>query len=271
MTNTARNPSAVSVFNFQSSPIRTVLRDGQPWFVASDICKALGYANPSKAVADHLDDDERSHEQLDRSRMGSKAVVINESGLYALVLRSRKPEARKFAKWVTAEVLPAIRKTGSYALPVAASKPAPKALPNGLSIDQRDVIKSLVRSRVLELPHEKQAKAAIMLWSSLKSKFGCSYKEIQPAQFTEAVSLVARAVLEGELMPREAAADTSMLPEAQAREIKDRLNRLGSMFHPFSDQFADVMGVMRCLRGLHPRMGMQEAGYRRVISLEQPR
>lgn len=103
-----------SVFQFNAHNVRIITRDGFPWFVASDVCTALGYANTSKAIADHLDSDERSHEQLDRSRMGSKAVIISESGLYALVLRSRKPEARKFAKWVTKEVLPAIRRTGSY-------------------------------------------------------------------------------------------------------------------------------------------------------------
>lgn len=117
-----------STFNFGDHAIRVIVRDGAPWFVATDVCAALGYVNPSKAVADHLDDDERSHEQLDRSRMGSKAIVINESGLYALVLRSRKPEARKFAKWVTSEVLPSIRKTGGYAKPTADADRANKAL-----------------------------------------------------------------------------------------------------------------------------------------------
>ncbi|QJP49303.1 hypothetical protein HKJ31_00920 [Xylella fastidiosa subsp. multiplex] len=101
-------------FNFHSHAVRVVMRDGNPWFVATDVCTVLGYRNPSKAIADHLDDDERSNEQLDRSRMGSKAVIISESGLYALILRSRKPEARKFAKWVTSEVMPSIRKTGGY-------------------------------------------------------------------------------------------------------------------------------------------------------------
>lgn len=104
-------------FNFHSHAVRVVMRDGNPWFVATDVCTALGYRNPSKAIADHLDDDERSNEQLDRSRMGSKAVIISESGLYALILRSRKPEARKFAKWVTSEVMPSIRKTGVIPLP----------------------------------------------------------------------------------------------------------------------------------------------------------
>lgn len=80
--------------------MRVVLRNNEPWFVAKDICDALDYKNSRKAVADHLDDDERCNQQLHR---GYKPTIINESGLYALVLRSRKPEARKFAKWVTSE------------------------------------------------------------------------------------------------------------------------------------------------------------------------
>ena len=101
----------ITPFNFGSNIVRVVSRNNDPWFVANDVCKALGFSNTSKAIADHLDDDERYNESLDR---GGSLLLISESGLYALVLRSRKPEARKFAKWVTSEVLPTIRKTGSY-------------------------------------------------------------------------------------------------------------------------------------------------------------
>lgn len=101
----------ITPFNFGSNIVRVVSRNNDPWFVANDVCKALGYSNTSKAIADHLDDDERYNESLDR---GGSLLLISESGLYALILRSRKPEARKFAKWVTSEVLPTIRKTGSY-------------------------------------------------------------------------------------------------------------------------------------------------------------
>ncbi|MGY4696306.1 BRO-N domain-containing protein [Xylella fastidiosa subsp. sandyi] len=99
-------------FDFHSHAVRVVMRDGNPWFVATDVCTALGYRNPSKAIADHLDDDEKSNQSLGLA--GKPFLIISESGLYALILRSRKPEARKFAKWVTSEVLPSIRKTGSY-------------------------------------------------------------------------------------------------------------------------------------------------------------
>jgi prophage antirepressor-like protein len=121
-------------FNFGEHSVRVIMRNGEPWFVASDVCAALDYANPSDAVATHLDDDERmtiaNGESHSGKRGGSRLmVIINESGLYALVLRSRKPEARKFAKWVTSEVLPSIRKTGSYTKRKALPAPEPVALP----------------------------------------------------------------------------------------------------------------------------------------------
>ena len=111
--------SNVLPFNFNSHTIGVLMRDGEPWFIATEICAALNYANSSDAIATHLDDDERMTIADSDSHLGKRGgrrllTIISESGLYALVLRSRKPEARKFAKWVTSEVLPSIRKTGSY-------------------------------------------------------------------------------------------------------------------------------------------------------------
>lgn len=185
-------------FSFEQHAVRTVERDGQVWFIAADVCAVLSIKNPRDSVR-HLDDDEKGVVSTDTLGGQQQMTIVNESGLYALVLRSRKPEARRFAKWVTAEVLPAIRKTGSYAVP---SHRQPKALPN-LSLDQQDAIKGLVKARVEALPQNKQAKAAITCWSALKSKFGCTYKEIESAQFAEALSLVARLPLEGELLEAE--------------------------------------------------------------------
>lgn len=102
-------------FDFDGVSVRAILRDGQPWFVAADVCAALGYANPRDAVAKHIDDDERSTVANSDSRNGGgKLTIINESGLYSLVLSSRKPEAKRFKKWVTSEVLPQIHRTGQY-------------------------------------------------------------------------------------------------------------------------------------------------------------
>lgn len=93
--------------------IRVTEVNGEPMFSASDVCDVLGYANPSKAISDHVDEDERYNESLER---GGKMLFISESGLYALILRSNKPNAKPFRKWVTSEVLPSIRKTGGYTM-----------------------------------------------------------------------------------------------------------------------------------------------------------
>lgn len=106
--------SSQPTFSFGDNKVRVIVRDGEPWFVASDVCGALDYKNTSKAIGDHLDDDEKGLTTGYTLGGEQKLTVISESGLYALVLRSRKPEARKFAKWVTSEVLPAIRKTDAY-------------------------------------------------------------------------------------------------------------------------------------------------------------
>jgi len=96
--------------NAEFGEIRTVAVDGTPWFVASDICKALEIANTTQAIQ-RLDEDERSMFNIGRQ---GEAHIVNESGLYTLVLASRKKEAKEFKRWITHEVLPSIRKHGAY-------------------------------------------------------------------------------------------------------------------------------------------------------------
>ncbi len=103
-------------FNFDTHAVRVVLRDGEPWFVASDVCIALGYRDAEKGTR-HLGIHQKSSSSIRTPGGEQRVTIINESGLYRLVLRSRKPEAEKFSDWVTGEVLPAIRKTGGYAKP----------------------------------------------------------------------------------------------------------------------------------------------------------
>ncbi len=104
----------LEIFKNNGVQIRGGLIDGEPWFVAKDVCSALGYSNTSKAISDHVDEDDRYNESLER---GGTILMINESGLYSLILRSNKPEAKKFKRWVTHEVLPDIRKHGGYLTP----------------------------------------------------------------------------------------------------------------------------------------------------------
>lgn len=95
--------------------VRNVMIKGEPWFVAKDVCEILGHTNPSMAIS-LLDEDERGKKSLGRQ---GEAWIVNESGLYALIMRSNKPKAKPFRKWVTSEVLPSIRKFGFYVHPSA--------------------------------------------------------------------------------------------------------------------------------------------------------
>jgi len=103
----------ITPFNFGAHTVRVVAHNDQPWFVATDVANTLGYRSAPDASR-HLDDDEKGTQIVRTPGGDQKLTIISESGLYALVLRSRKPEARKFAKWVTSEVLPSIRQTGGY-------------------------------------------------------------------------------------------------------------------------------------------------------------
>jgi len=106
----------LTTFDFNEAPVRVMVREGAPWFVAADVCRVLELSNPSMAC-EGLDEDEKGISIADTPGGSQKMLTISESGLYALVFKSRKPEARKFRKWVTAEVLPALRRTGRYEMP----------------------------------------------------------------------------------------------------------------------------------------------------------
>ena len=102
--------------------VRTVIVDNEPWFVGKDVAKILGYSNPQKAIRDHVDDEDRTVNESFTVN-GTSPIIINESGLYGLILSSKLSNARKFKHWVTSEVLPAIRKTGSYSISQSNNKP----------------------------------------------------------------------------------------------------------------------------------------------------
>lgn len=97
--------------------IRTMMIDGAPWFVGKEVADILGYANTQKAIRDHVDEEDRLTERIVLSGQNREVVLINESGLYGLILSSKMPAAKRFKHWVSSEVLPTIRKTGSYNVP----------------------------------------------------------------------------------------------------------------------------------------------------------
>ena len=99
--------------NKQFGSIRTLTIDGEPYFVGKDVAEILGYTNPQKALRDHIDEEDKTVNDLFTVN-GTRGILINESGLYSLILGSKLPTAKTFKRWVTSEVLPTIRKTGGY-------------------------------------------------------------------------------------------------------------------------------------------------------------
>ena len=100
--------------NPEFGPVRAVERDGEPWFVGKDVAQALGYAKPSDAARKLVDEEDRGISKMETPSGTQEMTIINESGLYSLILSSKLPAAKKFKRWVTAEVLPALRRNGGY-------------------------------------------------------------------------------------------------------------------------------------------------------------
>jgi len=111
--------SELQIFNFESNDIRVMKKDNENWFIAADVAKVLNFTD-AEAMTRHLDEDEKQNLQLVGFKRG--AIIINEPGLYSVILKSRKEEAREFKRWVTHEVMPSIRKHGAYMTPETIEK-----------------------------------------------------------------------------------------------------------------------------------------------------
>ena len=106
------------LFNFENNQVRTLLINDEPWFVGKDVAEILGYSNPRDALSKHVDSEDKNSVAIHDGNKGNpNLTIINESGVYALVFSSKLQSAKKFKHWVTSEVLPTLRKTGSYAKP----------------------------------------------------------------------------------------------------------------------------------------------------------
>ena len=103
--------------NQEFGQIRVIDQNGDPWFVGKDVAEALGYSNSRKALSDHVDEEDKGVTKRDTLGGAQDMTIINESGLYSLILSSKLPSAKKFKRWVTSEVLPSIRKHGEYVTP----------------------------------------------------------------------------------------------------------------------------------------------------------
>jgi prophage antirepressor-like protein len=169
--------SSIIPFSFESTEIRAIANDqGEPWFVASDVAEVLGYREAYHMVR-LLDDDEKGPHIVGTPGGDQEMTIISESGLYACILKSRRPEAKAFRKWVTSEVLPTLRKTGRYAVPVeTAITPA-----------QQRQLQNAIAAR---FPEGKQRPYA---WSRFNNHFGLgSYKQLPGTKTDEAVAYIAQ-------------------------------------------------------------------------------
>lgn len=126
--------SEIITFNFDNFDFRAIEIDGQIWAVGKDVCKALGYRDAENGLR-NLDEDEKGTHIVGTAGGDQSFQIVNESGLYSLILRSRKPEVKRFKKWVTSEVLPSICKTGAYHLSQTAS--------SAQGTDQHELIEAL--------------------------------------------------------------------------------------------------------------------------------
>ncbi|MDF9717384.1 BRO family protein [Nocardioides sp. ChNu-99] len=142
----------LTAYSYAQHEVRTISVDGEPWFVAADVCAVLEHSNPSMAVAG-LDDDERGLRSVETPGGAQQLVCVSEAGLYSLIMRSRKPEAKAFKRWVTHDVLPAIRRTGRYGSDVEmlAALPSSKLLALAAQAAERAEAAE-ERARELEAP-----------------------------------------------------------------------------------------------------------------------
>lgn len=119
--------NGIQAFEFETNEIRTLAINDEPYFVGKDVAEVLGYSNSSKAVSNHVDEEDRVMQMIAHSQNGNvvktQTTLINESGLYSLILKSKLPTAKNFKRWVTSEVLPTIRKHGMYATEDLLSNP----------------------------------------------------------------------------------------------------------------------------------------------------
>ncbi|MPQ68320.1 MULTISPECIES: Bro-N domain-containing protein [unclassified Pseudomonas] len=193
--------SSVIPFRFESREVRTLLIDDQPWFVGSDVSAALAYTEASRMTR-NLDEDEKGLHIVVTPGGEQEMLVINESGLYSAILRSRKAEAKRFKKWVTAEVLPAIHKYGHYHDGLGRMG---TLIGQTIGTDGFHMLGSIIKGKVAELPMPARRRAMSKIWSQTHVAFGVRSAEDIPAEQLDAArNFIAAYVLrEGDYLPKE--------------------------------------------------------------------
>jgi prophage antirepressor-like protein len=168
----------ITPFNFEGSDVRMVVLNGEPWWVARDVCNVLALVDVNRSVA-RLDADEKGAHVVSTVGAGRQEVVIvNESGLYTLILRSRRPEAKAFRKWITSEVLPNIRQTGAYIAPGVEVAIAP-------SPDVNQQILMMMAQTMATLTGKTSAVEAIATGAAAKSEAAIHATAVHAAQLEQ--------------------------------------------------------------------------------------
>ncbi len=237
---------------FQNTQFNVIDRNGQPWLRYLQIGDALGYSNPhllNKVYQKHQDeftDRMTSVIKLPSGGGEQETRIFSLRGAHLLAMLSRTKLAKEFRKWVL-DVL-------DHEIDAVVSQP--KAIPDKLTNEQLQTIKTMVKARVEGLPKDKQAKGAITCWSAIKSKFGTSYKEISPDNFCEALSLVARLTLEGELLGPEVPAVKAPLDINYSLEWwlahNPALRRINEFNHKKGDSLAVPASVLNSMDSPSP-------------------
>lgn len=232
-------------FRFEAKQVRTLLIDDQPWFVASDISMALEYSVPS-AMTRHLDEDEKGVSIVHTLGGEQEMLVINQSGLYSAILRSRKAEAKRFKKWVTAEVLPAIRKHGRYE---DATDKIGTLLGETIGTNGFNMLGGLIKGKVVSLPSVSQRKATAKIWSQTHAAFGVrSAADIPATQLDAARNFIAAYALEGEWLAKEEAPAAFQLTDFQAAQVRHLLHSVAWVGYRWQQ------GIGKGVAGLNPAL-----------------
>ena len=224
--------SIPTIFSFENNAVRTLGAPESPLFVAVDICSSLGYANSSKAIKDHVDPEDLIKSEItDKLNRIQTVNCVNESGLYALIFGSKLESAKRFKRWVTSEVLPAIRKNGHYEVATAS---------NTLSTEEQYEIRKAVKSRAKNSSIHYQT-----VYNALYDYFKiASYKDLRHDQMKAALALIETCTLKPQL-PAPTLAEGSIILSAQ--EAEALLTFIYYARFLFLNVFSKIYGILRIM------------------------
>lgn len=176
----------LQIFNSEEfGDIRTITIDNEPWFVGIDVAKSLGYANPKNAVPKHVSEEDKLNTQIEYAGQRREVTIINESGLYFLIFGSKLESAKRFKRWVTSEVLPTIRKTGSYRKPLTTVEQI-QVIATGF-LDHEERLNRLENTMTIDYAQQEAIRDLVssVVIAHLGGKESNAYKEIGKKVFAE--------------------------------------------------------------------------------------